>query len=475
MSEAGLTCAISDEEADVLLAPLRGRPIALAVSGGPDSMALMLLVARRLGRDSAEAGHAPSVIVLTVDHGLRAQSGAEASLVAREAARLGLGHRTLVWSGLKPASGLAEAAREARYGLLAEAIDREFGAAPRRALVTAHHGDDQVETFLMRLARGSGAKGLAAMRPASTWHPRERRGVEPAEALTILRPLLDVPRARLRATVEAAGVPFVTDPTNADHAYERPRMRAVAESLALAGIGAQAIGTSVRRLARAEAALEEMTRAAVAEHVAWHHGAFALIAAEAHQALAPEIRIRVIAEMVRSNGAGEPELVQLEALEAELRRRLAAGAPWRATLGGAVVAVRRAKASVSVAVWREAGRRGLPEADLAPGASIVWDGRFRLTLGADAAGPVHVRALAADDWRALQSARPALQRLAIPTGAALALPALYRDAALLAAPVLTRLLAHLQAGGSPPVCRDGSGVACAFVRPSDRCAVMNCE
>ena len=141
-------------DAAALFAPLEPfATIGLAVSGGPDSLALMLLAA-----GWAEA-HGKQVIVYTVDHGLRPEAPAECEMVEREAARLGLTCRTLAWVGDKPQTGVQAAARLARYRLIGAAM-RKDGA---EILVTAHHIDDQAETILMRLAHGSGISGLAGM------------------------------------------------------------------------------------------------------------------------------------------------------------------------------------------------------------------------------------------------------------------------------------------------------------------------
>ncbi len=206
---------LSPGEASDLLAPLvRYSHIALAVSGGPDSLALLHVVARW----RAEASGAPRVTVLTVDHGLRAGSRAEALMVGRAAADRGLQHDILGWSRPEGATGgLQAGARQARYDLMAGycyAHDIE-------ALVTAHHLDDQAETFLMRLKRGSGLDGLAAIPERGHW-----------AAISLFRPLLGVAKARLAATVAEAGLDFAVDPSNDDRRFERVRVRASRDAFA---------------------------------------------------------------------------------------------------------------------------------------------------------------------------------------------------------------------------------------------------
>src|SRR6187551_3981165 len=208
---------ISVRDAKLLFADWKTAPaLLLAVSGGPDSIALMWLAARwRLGLPRG-----PRLVAVTVDHGLRAEAAAEAREVKRLARTLGLEHRTLRWTGVKPKAGLPAAARSARYRLLARAA-RQSGATH---ILTAHTRDDQAETVLMRLLRGSGIAGLAAMARES-----ERDGV------LLARPFLDVAKSQLIATLTRARLGFADDPTNRDLHFTRPRLRALMPVLAAEG------------------------------------------------------------------------------------------------------------------------------------------------------------------------------------------------------------------------------------------------
>src|SRR3984885_2083726 len=193
--------AISAQDAKRLFADWKGVPaIVLAVSGGPDSLALMWLAVR--WRRALARG--PRLFAVTVDHGLRAEAAREARDVKRLARTLELPHRTLHWTGAKPKTGLPAAARAARYRLLAEAA-RANGATH---ILTAHTRDDQAETLLMRMLRGSGIAGLAAMARQS-----EREGV------LLARPLLDVSKSRLVATLKKAKIGFADDATNRDVSF----------------------------------------------------------------------------------------------------------------------------------------------------------------------------------------------------------------------------------------------------------------
>src|SRR5262249_36547635 len=162
------------------------------------------------------------------DHRLRADSAREAARVKALARQLNVPHRTLRWTGDKPSTGIQEAARRARYALLAQAA-RRAGATH---IVTAHTRDDQAETVLFRLVRGSGLPGLAAMARAT-----------PLDDIVVVRPLLDVPKARLIATLKACRLSYVDDPSNRDPRFARPRLRAIMAALAPEGLDAARLAT----------------------------------------------------------------------------------------------------------------------------------------------------------------------------------------------------------------------------------------
>ncbi len=229
---------ISAQDAKRLFADWKTAPaIVLAVSGGPDSIALMWLAAR--WRSALTRG--PRLIAVTVDHGLRPEAAREAREVKRLARTLDLAHRTMRWTDTKPKTGLPAAARTARYRLLAQAA-RASGATH---ILTAHTRDDQAETLLMRLLRGSGIAGLAAMAPES-----QRDGV------LLARPLLQVSKSQLIATLNKAKLGFADDPTNHDMNFTRPRLRAVMPVLAAEGGDARNLARLAARLARANAAVD---------------------------------------------------------------------------------------------------------------------------------------------------------------------------------------------------------------------------
>lgn len=225
---AALVSRFAGDLAPLIPADPPGARVGLAVSGGPDSVAMLLLAAAAIPGRIAAA---------TVDHGLRAESADEAALVAELCARMGVPHRTL--AVLLAPGNTQRAARQARYAALGE-WGAELGLA---AIATAHHADDQAETLLMRLNRGSGLGGLAGIRPAACL----------AGPVPVVRPLLGWRRAELAAVVTDAQLEVVDDPTNADLHYDRARMRG--QLAAAPWLDAAALARSAGHLEQAAAAL----------------------------------------------------------------------------------------------------------------------------------------------------------------------------------------------------------------------------
>jgi len=327
----------------------------LAISGGPDSVALMWLMAR--WRRSLSRG--PRLIAVTVDHGLRPEAAHEARDVKKLARELDLPHRTLRWTGEKPRTGVAAAAREARYRLLAQAA-RAAGASH---IVTAHTRDDQAETLLMRLFRGSGISGLSAMARVT-----ERDGV------MLARPLLEVPKSRLIATLNKANLGYADDPTNRDMAFTRPRLRALLPVLAAEGGDARSLARLATRLARANAAVEVLADGA--ERYLALKGQDAvrpvrnaiLFDAEAFASLPEEIRLRLLMRAINRFGhEGPAELGKLEALLAQLDRNFTQtpgraglrvrGTSLRQTLAGALVSLKAGLICIEPAPARRSSAR----------------------------------------------------------------------------------------------------------------------
>ncbi|HLZ04038.1 MAG TPA: tRNA lysidine(34) synthetase TilS [Bradyrhizobium sp.] len=343
---------ISASDAKTLFAGWRNAPaLVLAVSGGPDSVALMWLFAR--WRRALSRG--PHLIAVTVDHGLRTESAREARDVKRLARSLEIEHRTMKWTGAKPKNGIPAAARAARYRLLADAA-KSAGATH---ILTAHTSDDQAETVLMRLFRGSGIAGLSAMARESM-----RDGV------VLARPLLSVPKSRLVATLGKAGIAYADDPTNRDLAFARPRLRALLPMLAAEGGDARGLARLAARLGRANEAVEVLADGAE-RYLALRGRAPPRqegreFDAEAFAALPEEIRLRLLIRAINAFGhEGPAELGKAETLLAQMDRCFAANgaesSPKRAqihlkqTLAGALVSVSRGRVLITPAPKRRRG------------------------------------------------------------------------------------------------------------------------
>ncbi|MCX5517513.1 tRNA lysidine(34) synthetase TilS [Kaistia defluvii] len=398
---------------DELFAPFaETRCLALAVSGGADSLALLLLAQRwRAARLSG-----PELLVLTVDHGLRPESSAEARFVGEVAKRHGLRFQSLLWQGPAPLSGVEAAARAARYALLLDAA-RQAGATH---LATAHHRDDQAETFLMRLARGSGVYGLAAM----------ARDVE-RDGIRLVRPLLDVPHEDLVAVVRAAGLQAVDDPHNADPAFDRVRFRRLMPIVAAEGLDAETLAATAKRLGRAAAALDSYVgrlfdRAAILDAT----GGVRLDAA-AWCGEPEEVRLRALARILRAAGGAPyvPRLESLEALELAMRQALQdePSGKLARTLAGVLVDLRQG----AFRFQREPGREGLAEITVESGFVGIWDGRFAVRMTAEGEGAFTIGALGAGGRRQFAVCVPKGMPRAIE-----ALPALRRNGEIIAVPGL---------------------------------------
>ena len=434
---------LSDAEIRRLLKPLeKTAHVAAAVSGGPDSTALMAVLARwrRLLPST------PPVSVLSVDHGLRPEAAAEAALVCRQAHALDMPCHVLRWRAAERdrREGLQARARAARYRLLGE-----WCAAHDAVLVTAHALEDQAETLLMRLRRGAGVDGLAAMAPRTVVPCRQPS----APPVVLLRPLLTVPRARLAATAAAAGLRWVEDPSNRDRTHERVRVRALLAALAGEGFTAAALARSARRLGRARAALDVWRDEVLARHLRIRSPHWGEIAGDVYRALPEEMRLRLLLALVARFGARRgdhpPRLVAAERLLAAIDA--GASGRWR-PLGGALFGWRRG----GLVAMREPGRIAdvlhLPPGD----GGGVWDGRVVIEVrGATmplTVVPLAATAVTADDEREL-TRRPA----DVPSPAWRAQPAVLAAGRLVALPLagrqvrdapFARLTARL--AGAPP-------------------------
>jgi tRNA(Ile)-lysidine synthase len=387
---------LDDEAFDRLMAPFapfERRPVlAVAVSGGADSMALVLLAARWAARRKG------TVLALTVDHGLRPEAADEARQVGRWLKRRRIAHEILAWIGPKPRDGLQAAARAARYALL---LDR-CRARGILHLLLAHHRDDQAETVLLRLAGGSGPDGLAAMAP-----------VTPADGLRLLRPLLTMPKTRLEATLTAMGQDWIEDPSNRDIAYGRVRLRRLMPALGEAGLTPEALATTAAAAADRRRALDEETADLLARACVLSPAGYARLDARVLRAASPLIARRALDRIVRTVGGAVhgPRGDRLDRLWSEL----GSGPMRRRSLGGCLVMpeadgwlIHREPAALASALACRGGE------------AVHWDQRFILGLAGRGRGSV--AGLGQKRWPVI---RRAIGAVPVPNAVAATLPALF--------------------------------------------------
>lgn len=384
------------------LGPFESAPhLAVGVSGGADSLALVLLAARWA---RARGG---TVTALTVDHGLRPEAAAEAEQVGRWMAERDIPHGVLRGAvPLLPRNIQAEA-RALRHALL-RGWCQHHGCLH---LLLAHNLEDQAETLLLRLARGSGASGLAGM-AAVAWTAEAR----------VLRPLLGVPRGALEAFLTSQNQDWVRDPSNDDSAYGRVRMRRLLPVLAAEGADAPRLAATARRLGATRQILDDAVGALLAAAVEPHPIGFARLDSAAFRDVPEEIGLRGLRTVLAAVG-GRPFGPRAD----RAASALATLGDKAATVGGCRLLPRD---NGRVLVAREG--RGQPVVDMEPGDGLLWDGRFRVHL-MEGAAPGTVAALGAAGWTQV---REALDRPDVPSAARLALPALWRSGRVVAVPAL---------------------------------------
>ena len=342
------------------LAPFETRPFfAVAVSGGPDSLSLVILADRWARERQGE------ICALTVDHRLRPESTTEIRLLHRWLSMRAIRHEILTWSADKPAGGIQEAARRARYALLADWCQKH-GCLH---LLTAHHREDQAETHLIRCRASSGADGMAGM-----------SAIRELTACRILRPLLGVAKARLAALLEAERQPFITDPSNRDPTFERSRLRTT--GAVPVGAGFVVLLNDIRNLGHERAVHERECDRLLAQTVVLHPAGFGVL--DPGLALAPsEITERVLQAVIAAIG-GRPYPARREQVT-RLHRMLAAADRRGHTLGGCQFIRWRNRILVLRELTGAARAVRLP-----PGTRLLWDHRFSIALPATATGAVTI-------------------------------------------------------------------------------------
>lgn len=342
-----LTLEVAIQE--FLLSLNRPMRLLVAVSGGSDSLGLLLFLKRAI--DGQTYPHRHTLSAATIDHGLRPEAADEAGDVSELCRELGIEHRIERWTGNKPGSGLSAAAREARYRLLAHAAD----ILKADAIVTGHTLDDQIETVAMRLDRSADSVlGLSGMAPATLYAGR----------LWILRPLLRTRRAAIRNCLEADGRTWIDDPSNEDPHYERVRKRRAVPTLDAARIDAAAR----QRTSLSAKAADWLKRHATA-------GPAMLVSVSLPASTEKEVSDHALGALVALLG-GKPHRPGVDSL-ARLSLKLDESSDFRLTLSGTLVIRRRER----LYLVRE--RRGLLPLSLSPGAVGIWDGRYTIVNSSD--------------------------------------------------------------------------------------------
>lgn len=389
---------------DRLGVPAKER-LAVAVSGGADSMALACL-----------ANEVADITCLTVDHGLRPESAEEAETVESMMATLGIPHVTLEWQGDKPPSNIQAEARQARYELLG----RWCMANGADFLLTGHHQDDQAETLLLRLARGSGVYGLAAM-------PETRPLQGTQHSVTLVRPLLDVSRDRLRATLEARGIDWIEDPSNHNRSFDRVRARQLLSNPPLAGLTTDRLASTARRLRRTRDALEHYERhwLSSAAHVTAEGNI--ILSLESFKKAPEEICLRGVATVCRFISAQGyvPRMEKLERAVAAIQEPDFKGLTlYRCRF----LPYRPGKVFVCRELASMESRKKI-------GDNMVFDGRYEI-LVSEPRDNLFISALGQEGWNQAVSKWPELRDSELPFEARLVLPAVFVGKNLLAIPDL---------------------------------------
>ena len=379
------------------IGPFETRPrIAIAVSGGPDSMALCYLMVRWMRCHDGE------IVALTVDHRLRSESSHEARLVGERLGVLGLTHHILTRTGPPLQTNVQAAARAARYRLLEEWCQSE-GILH---LALAHHQEDQAATVLLRLARGSGVRGLAAMTP-----------VVYRRYIRVVRPLLTVTRTCLKATCLSHGLVWTDDPSNENEAFARVRIRRLLPLLKAEGIGTVRLAATARSLARAGTVVQESVTTLLAKSADIHPFGFVRLDPMSLRCAPVETALRVLSYLLSVVGGRTypPRLRQIEELHMAI---LAQAIHGGRTLAGCLIRPFQG----GLLLCREPAAVAEPKVITAEEGCLRWDGRFLIITSRVPTG-LKVGALGREGWRKTAITKPALTQL--PPRIGWTLPALY--------------------------------------------------
>ncbi len=385
------------------LGPFAAKPvIAVAVSGGADSMALCLLA----NEWAAQKGG--KIIAITVDHGLRPESAAEASQVHNWLNARGIEHHILRWEKEKnPTGNIQELAREARFQLLTDFCTQKQIID----LCLGHHQGDVAENFLIRLSRGSGVYGLAAMTPISN-----------RDGIRILRPLLDIPKPRLIATLKTLGQAWIEDPSNDNDDFLRVQFRkhqALFDSL---GLTAHRLVETAKNMLRAKDAIVAQVADATALCVVIDDLGYAKVDRQKLAQFPMEIGLRLLADTLTHIG-GKDITPRLDSLENLYRELIAPGHKATKTLSGCIIEM-----DSTIFIYREFGLID-DKIPIIPGQkSVLWDGRFRIDWSLKTApGNLYIGPVTEKGWANAVQTCPDLRAAPIHHMARLGLPALWEQ------------------------------------------------
>lgn len=395
-----------------------GKRLAVAVSGGSDSMALALLVRKWAVENTVD------LEILTVDHGLRRAAKQEAITVGKWMESLDLPHKTLVWTGPYPGSGIQKAAREARYRLMSDHCKLEN----IQALLLGHQLEDQLETFLMRFSKGSGLDGLASMREISQQFE-----------LQLIRPLLGFKRQELRDFLTEEKQVWLEDPSNENRQYTRTRVGSILSELqALPGSSLETISLSAERVSRASKALQDIATQRFNAFCRLSPYGFIQFPSEAVLDCQQEIGLRLLSQALAAV-RGDHMPVKLQALENIYVRLFENELSTSETIGG----VQISKLRKSWLVCREPGRIGLPELSLAGKKETMWDQRFQIIDTADEKDRdpmLMIKRIGPMGWRYLKAANPSKEEARLPAKVRNNLPAVWLGDRMVAAPLFSPVL-----------------------------------
>ena len=327
--------------------------LAVAYSGGGDSTALLFLAYRWARQRSAK------VVALTVDHGLRPESKQEVYIAQKRCQTLGIESHLLRWRAPKLNSGIQNAARDARYSLLSQWCKKQNILH----LLVAHNLEDQAETILHRLGRRTGLDGLVGI-PAI----REMKNIR------LVRPCINVPRQRLRATLTANNIKWLEDPSNYDPSYARVRLRRLLPILTKEQISPTMLSGTARRLSSVRRSLERSVSKVLAENAMMFPEGYCRISQKAFSNSETEVARRILETLLCSIGGNlyPPKGIKVDKLLQTLKYEKIFKPK---TLGGCKIVLKKQY----ILIFREAKR--CQNTIIRPGKTTFWDGRFFVKLG----------------------------------------------------------------------------------------------